>query len=136
MSAQDIRTKRLIFSPAPHIHSGASISGTMMTFIIALLPALIFGISSYGMHAARVVAVAVRDIGVEVLAHVLPAVQEVGAIVVEADELEALSPGGAVGIGPLEKLLRAVGACLARRVGHNRNSLIFKGLKKLLEVAE
>jgi electron transport complex protein RnfD len=59
MSAQDIRTKRLIFSPAPHIHSGASISGTMMTFIIALLPALIFGISSYGMHAARVVAVAV-----------------------------------------------------------------------------
>jgi electron transport complex protein RnfD len=59
MSAQDIRTKRLIFSPAPHIHSGASISGTMMTFIIALLPALIFGISSYGMHAVRVVAVAV-----------------------------------------------------------------------------
>jgi electron transport complex protein RnfD len=59
MSAQDIRTKRLIFSPAPHIHSGASISGTMMTFIIALLPALIFGISSYGMHAARVIAVAV-----------------------------------------------------------------------------
>ncbi len=59
MTAQDIKSKKLVFSPAPHIHSGAGISGIMLTFIIALLPALIFGIYSYGIHAARVVSIAI-----------------------------------------------------------------------------
>ena len=45
----------LIVSPSPHIHSGARITGTSYNFLIALLPAVIMGISTYGFDALRVI---------------------------------------------------------------------------------
>jgi len=45
----------LIVSPSPHIHSGARITGTSYNFLIALLPAVIMGISAYGFDALRVI---------------------------------------------------------------------------------
>ena len=45
----------LIVSPSPHIHSGARITGTSYNFLIALLPAVIVGVSAYGFDALRVI---------------------------------------------------------------------------------
>jgi electron transport complex protein RnfD len=45
----------LIVSPSPHIHSGARITGTSYNFLIALLPAVIWGVSTYGFDALRVI---------------------------------------------------------------------------------
>lgn len=61
MTARELQSKKLLFSPAPHVHSGVSISGAMMTFMVALVPALVLGIMTYGMHAVRVVSVAVAS---------------------------------------------------------------------------
>lgn len=61
MTLQETRLNNLILSPAPHIHSGSSISGVMYTFIIALLPAVVFGVYSYGIDSARVISIAVAS---------------------------------------------------------------------------
>ncbi len=53
--------KEFIVSPAPHLHTGASISKNMYLLILALLPAAIFSISVFGMHAVRVMALAVSS---------------------------------------------------------------------------
>jgi electron transport complex protein RnfD len=45
----------LIVSPSPHIHSGARITGTSYNILIALLPAVIMGVSTYGFDALRVI---------------------------------------------------------------------------------
>nr|AIB09469.1 electron transport complex protein RnfD [Halobacteroides sp. TB21] len=49
-------TANLTVSPAPHIRGSESISGIMRSVIIALLPATLFGIYYFGMHALLVVA--------------------------------------------------------------------------------
>ena len=59
MSAPSVKTGSLTLSPAPHVHRGETISTVMYTFVIALLPAVIWSISLYGVHAARVLAMAV-----------------------------------------------------------------------------
>ena len=59
MSSQAAKTGSLILSPAPHVHRGETVSTVMYTFAIALLPAVVWSISLYGMHAARVIAMAV-----------------------------------------------------------------------------
>jgi len=53
------KVQKLIVSPSPHIHCGSSITKTMYTFIVALIPAVIFAINSYGLHAARVISLAI-----------------------------------------------------------------------------
>ncbi len=53
--------KELIVSSAPHYHSGAKISKTMYTFVIALLPAIVFSISVFGMHSVRVISLAIAS---------------------------------------------------------------------------
>jgi electron transport complex protein RnfD len=50
---------KLIVSSPPHWHKGESVAKIHFQFIIALLPALIFAIYTYGFHAARVVALSV-----------------------------------------------------------------------------
>jgi electron transport complex protein RnfD len=45
----------LIVSPSPHVHSGARITGTSYNLLIALLPAVIMGVSTYGFDALRVI---------------------------------------------------------------------------------
>ena len=54
-----MRKPGLIVSHAPHWHCGASISSTMYGFVLALIPATMWGIGLYGMDAVRVVAVAI-----------------------------------------------------------------------------
>ena len=49
----------LIVSPSPHVHSGARITGTSYNFLIALLPAVIMGVSTYGFDALRVICASV-----------------------------------------------------------------------------
>ncbi|OHD68084.1 MAG: hypothetical protein A2W19_01680 [Spirochaetes bacterium RBG_16_49_21] len=61
MPSSEIKYRNLVISSAPHIHEGRSYSGAMYTFIIALLPAVIFAISRYGMDAARVIAVSIAS---------------------------------------------------------------------------
>ncbi|MBN2040854.1 MAG: RnfABCDGE type electron transport complex subunit D [Spirochaetes bacterium] len=51
-----INNRNLIMSPAPHLHIGASIAGLMKTYLIALLPLIIFAVYGYGWHAVRVIA--------------------------------------------------------------------------------
>jgi electron transport complex protein RnfD len=53
------RTKNLILSPAPHLHFGTSIRGTMYAIVIALLPVIIFAVYSYGWHAVRVISLGI-----------------------------------------------------------------------------
>lgn len=60
MSSQALK-KELIVSPAPHLHSGEGISKIMYTFVIALLPAVIFSISVFGMHAVRVITLSIAS---------------------------------------------------------------------------
>ena len=60
MSSQVLK-KEFIVSPAPHLHSGASITKNMYLLILALLPAAIFSISVFGMHAVRVIALSVSS---------------------------------------------------------------------------
>lgn len=50
---------KLIISPAPHIHSGDSISKNMKSVIIALIPALLTGLYFFGLGAAIVTLTAV-----------------------------------------------------------------------------
>ncbi|MBN2077874.1 MAG: RnfABCDGE type electron transport complex subunit D [Spirochaetes bacterium] len=58
MTTGDLRYHNLVVSPAPHIHSGASYSKAIRAIIIALVPAMVYAIVLYGMHAARVMALA------------------------------------------------------------------------------
>lgn len=48
-------TSNLTVSPAPHARGSESISGIMRSVIIALLPATLFGIYYFGMHALLLV---------------------------------------------------------------------------------
>jgi len=59
MIIRDIENRNLVISSSPHIHSGSTFSGMMYTVVIALLPAAVFSIMTYGMHAARVMALSV-----------------------------------------------------------------------------
>ncbi len=52
---------KLIVSSPPHWHSKASVSKIYSQLIIALLPALIFAVYTYGMHAVRVITLAVAS---------------------------------------------------------------------------
>ncbi len=62
----------LTVSPAPHVHSGASISGIYYNTLIALLPATLFGVSLYGLDALGVVCASVASaIAVEALFQML-----------------------------------------------------------------
>jgi len=59
MSAHAAKTGGLTLSPAPHVHRGETIPTVMYTFVIALLPVTAWSVYLYGMHAARVIALAV-----------------------------------------------------------------------------
>lgn len=50
---------KLIISPAPHIHSGDSVSKNMISVIIALIPALLVGLYFFGLGALIVTVTAV-----------------------------------------------------------------------------
>jgi electron transport complex protein RnfD len=51
----------LLVSPAPFMHSGATYRGAMYTIIIALAPLAVFAIHRFGLHAARVMAIAISS---------------------------------------------------------------------------
>jgi electron transport complex protein RnfD len=50
---------KLVVSSSPHWHGKLTVNKIHYNFIVALLPAVIFAIFNYGMHAARVMALAV-----------------------------------------------------------------------------
>lgn len=50
---------RLIVSPSPHIHSGDSIERNMYAVLIALLPAVLVGLSQFGLGALIVIIVSI-----------------------------------------------------------------------------
>ena len=50
---------KLVVSSSPHWHGKFTVSKIHYNFIVALLPAAIFALFNYGMHAARVMALAV-----------------------------------------------------------------------------
>ena len=58
MPSGDMQYHNLVVSSAPHVHSGASYRKEIISIIIALLPAAIYAIVLYGMHAVRVMALA------------------------------------------------------------------------------
>ena len=54
-----MKRQDLVVSYPPHWHCGASIASTMYGFVLALVPATLFGLYLYGMDAARVIALAI-----------------------------------------------------------------------------
>lgn len=52
---------KLVVSSPPHWHGKLSVSKIHHNFILALLPAVIFSLFTYGMHAVRVIALAVAS---------------------------------------------------------------------------
>ncbi|HMB30586.1 MAG TPA: RnfABCDGE type electron transport complex subunit D [Desulfohalobiaceae bacterium] len=50
---------KLVVSPNPHVHSGNIVSGIMRDFIIALIPATLFALFTFGLHALQVVLISV-----------------------------------------------------------------------------
>jgi electron transport complex protein RnfD len=50
---------KLVVSSPPHWHVKLTESRIHLDFLIALVPAVIFAVSTYGMHAARVIALAI-----------------------------------------------------------------------------
>ena len=46
---------RLVVSPHPHVHSGRTLTGSMQQIMIALIPAVIFGVYLFGFDALRVI---------------------------------------------------------------------------------
>jgi electron transport complex protein RnfD len=50
---------KLVVSSSPHWHGKLTVNKIHYNFIVALLPAVIFALFNYGMHAARVMALAV-----------------------------------------------------------------------------
>jgi electron transport complex protein RnfD len=50
---------KLVVSSPPHWHVGLTESRVHLDFILALIPAALFGVWVYGLHAARVIALAV-----------------------------------------------------------------------------
>ena len=70
-----------------------------------------------GFARVRVESITVGNVLVVIVPHVFPAVEKIGTLVVEADQLDAVAPGGPVGIGPLEKLAGAVRAFVALAAG-------------------
>ena len=61
MTVERRQPKGLVFSPAPHIHSGESVAWINLTIIAALVPVMVFSVMGYGWHAARVMGVAVSS---------------------------------------------------------------------------
>jgi len=61
MISQTTKSGFFTFSPAPHIHSGDRSGPTIFTFVAALLPAVVFGIMTYGMDAVRVISISVSS---------------------------------------------------------------------------
>ena len=61
MPSNEIKYYNLVVTPAPHIHDGTSYSRAMYAYIIALIPAALYAVSVYGMHAARVMGVAIAS---------------------------------------------------------------------------
>jgi len=52
---------RFLVSSSPHLHDGQSIAGIMKLVIVALLPASLFSIYIFGLHALRVIVIAVAS---------------------------------------------------------------------------
>ena len=52
---------RYLVSSSPHLHDGQSIAGIMKLVIIALMPATLFSIYIFGLHALRVIVLAVAS---------------------------------------------------------------------------
>jgi electron transport complex protein RnfD len=52
---------RFLVSSSPHLHDGQSIAGIMKLVIIALMPATLFSIYIFGLHALRVIVLAVAS---------------------------------------------------------------------------
>jgi electron transport complex protein RnfD len=52
---------RFLVSSSPHLHDGQSIAGIMRLVIIALLPATLFSIYIFGLHALRVIVLSVAS---------------------------------------------------------------------------
>lgn len=52
---------RFLVSSSPHLHDGQSIAGIMKLVIVALLPASLFSIYIFGLHALRVIVLAVAS---------------------------------------------------------------------------
>ncbi len=50
---------RLVVSPGPHVRKKRTVAGLHLDWLLALVPALIFSIYTYGWHAVRVLACAV-----------------------------------------------------------------------------
>lgn len=60
-SLRDAKSPALIVSTGPHWHIGASIPARAGQVALALLPAAAFAVYVYGMHAARVIALAIAS---------------------------------------------------------------------------
>lgn len=54
MRPHEIQYYHLVVSPPPHIHAGTSYTLAMYTWAAALMPAAIYAVTLYGMHAVRV----------------------------------------------------------------------------------
>ena len=54
-----MKNSSLVVSFAPHWHSGTSIASSMYTIVLALLPALLYGMYIFGIDGARVVGLSV-----------------------------------------------------------------------------
>ena len=52
---------RFLVSSSPHLHDGQSVAGIMKLVIIALVPATLFSIYIFGLHALRVIVLAVAS---------------------------------------------------------------------------
>ena len=59
MSEDEKKTPELIVSSSPHIHDGRDVGTVMRMVLWALAPALLAGVAFFGLHAVRVIAVAV-----------------------------------------------------------------------------
>ena len=51
----------LTVSPSPHIHSGARLTGISYNLLLALLPAVVMGVYTYGFDALRVICISISS---------------------------------------------------------------------------
>ena len=51
----------LIVSPSPHVHSGARLTGISYNLLLALLPAVVMGVYTYGFDAVRVICISISS---------------------------------------------------------------------------
>jgi len=56
-----MKALNLTVSPNPHCHSGARITGVSYNFFLALLPAVVMGITYYGFDALRVITASIAS---------------------------------------------------------------------------